>query len=263
MGYYSSNSQTYNAGLITNMHASSPEQIAMDDSVCNGLSKPNRFYLLFSRYWILLFSAVFGIYDRNTFLVSGTDEEWLGKSRQSDLLYLFVFLPPTTTTIVLLLWRPINVLAESDPGYMAEHHKPTDTSPVHWQPGGWLEGGLHGLTAWYPCTPASLIFAWVWWFLRRKVKPVPLWGFILFLLPMAVDGTSHLLSDLSGLGQGFRAQNNWLVNLTMNRFPENFYLGDVLGSFNSWLRLTDWIPVWSWGCMVSFSSRSRCLFQYF
>ncbi len=44
-------------------------------------------------------------------------------------------------------------------------------------------------------------------------------------------------SDLSGIGQGFRDTNLWLVNLTHNAFLPNFYAGDALGSFNSWMRL--------------------------
>lgn len=82
-----------------------------------------------------------------------------------------------------------------------------------------------------------LLFAWLWWPFRRKLKPLPLWGFILLALPLAVDGTTHLVSDLAGIGQGFRDSNAWLVNLTNNSLGPTFYKGDALGSFNSWIRL--------------------------
>jgi hypothetical protein len=52
-----------------------------------------------------------------------------------------------------------------------------------------------------------------------------------------VDGVSHWVSDLAGLGQGFRYNNAWLATLTGNLFPESFYVGNALGSFNSWMRL--------------------------
>jgi len=72
---------------------------------------------------------------------------------------------------------------------------------------------------------------------RQKVKPLPWWGFILFLLPITLDGTSHMLSDLAGIGQGFRDSNQWLSLLTNNALSASFYMGDSLGSFNSLMRL--------------------------
>jgi uncharacterized membrane protein len=54
-----------------------------------------------------------------------------------------------------------------------------------------------------------LFFAWVWYPFRRKLKALPVWGFLLMLLPMALDGST----------------------------PSTFYIGDALGSFNSWMRL--------------------------
>jgi hypothetical protein len=46
-----------------------------------------------------------------------------------------------------------------------------------------------------------------------------------------------MISDLAGIGQGFRDNNQWLVGLTNNALPALFYAGDALGSFNSWMRL--------------------------
>ena len=82
-----------------------------------------------------------------------------------------------------------------------------------------------------------LLLAWVWRPLRKLIKPLPWWGLILLLLPMAFDGGSHAISDLAGLGQGFRDSNAWLAGLTGNTFSVSFYAGDALGSFNSWMRL--------------------------
>jgi uncharacterized membrane protein len=60
---------------------------------------------------------------------------------------------------------------------------------------------------------------------------------LLLLLPMTIDGLTHAISDLWGIGQGFRETNAWLAALTGNIFPPNFYSGDAWGSFNSLLRL--------------------------
>ena len=81
------------------------------------------------------------------------------------------------------------------------------------------------------------VFGILWWFFRRKLPKLPIWGLVLFLIPMAIDGTSHLLSDISGIGQGFRDTNLWLVTMTNNVLPLQFYAGDAWGSFNSIMRL--------------------------
>ena len=79
--------------------------------------------------------------------------------------------------------------------------------------------------------------ALIWYPLRRQIRSLPLWALVLFLLPMAFDGGTHFISDLAGIGQGFRDSNLWLANLTDFTFHINFYSSDALGSFNSWMRL--------------------------
>lgn len=79
-------------------------------------------------------------------------------------------------------------------------------------------------------------FALFWYPLRRRIKPLSWWAFALLLLPIAIDGLTHMVSDFAGIGQGFRDTNVWLATLTNNAFPEMFYAGDALGSFNSIMR---------------------------
>jgi uncharacterized membrane protein len=81
------------------------------------------------------------------------------------------------------------------------------------------------------------IFALAWSPFRRKVKPLSLLGFAFLLLPIALDGGTHMLSDLAGIGQGFRDSNQWLTSLTNYSLPISFYAGDAFGSFNSLMRL--------------------------
>jgi uncharacterized membrane protein len=69
------------------------------------------------------------------------------------------------------------------------------------------------------------------------MKPLSFWKFAILLLPMAIDGATHMVSDLAGIGRGFRDTNVWLQILTNNTLSMAFYQGDALGSFNSWLRL--------------------------
>src|SRR4030066_13132 len=57
------------------------------------------------------------------------------------------------------------------------------------------------------------------WMLRRPLPTLPLWGLALLAIPMVVDGSSHLISDVAGIGRGFRDSNLWLAALPANRPP--------------------------------------------
>jgi uncharacterized membrane protein len=80
------------------------------------------------------------------------------------------------------------------------------------------------------------VFALLWFPFRRKVKPLSWWAFVLLLLPLIIDGGTHAVSDMAGIGRGFRDTNVWLAVLTNNALPATFYTGDALGSFNSIMR---------------------------
>lgn len=79
----------------------------------------------------------------------------------------------------------------------------------------------------------SLIYA----ALRRRIRPLAFVPFILLLAPLAVDGLTHMVSDIQGLGMGFRDTNAWLSALTNAALAPDFYAGDAWGSFNSIMRL--------------------------
>jgi uncharacterized membrane protein len=81
------------------------------------------------------------------------------------------------------------------------------------------------------------LFGIIWGIFRKMSKQLKWWGAILLILPLAVDGTSHLISDFAGIGQGFRDSNAWLAVITNYSFLPNFYSGDAWGSFNAWMRL--------------------------
>lgn len=81
------------------------------------------------------------------------------------------------------------------------------------------------------------LFSLLWGLFRRRIVRLPWWGLILLYLPMFIDGTAHMLSDLAGIGQGFRDTNLWLARLTANALPVSSYSGDAWGSFNSMMRL--------------------------
>jgi uncharacterized membrane protein len=83
---------------------------------------------------------------------------------------------------------------------------------------------------------------------RRLRVPLAAWALV-GVLPLGLDGLSHMLNDIVAgtTGLGFRDTNAWLQALTGGVFPQSFYAGDALGSFNSWAR-------WITGLLFSFTT---------
>lgn len=189
----------------------------------------------FSRHWILIFSMVLGLYTILPFLAPVFMRlGWETPARVIYLIYSFLchqlpqrsyFLFGSKATYSLAeiqsLWQ--NTL---DPLVLRQF---VGNAEMGWKV-AWSDRMVSMFTSLW-------IFIKLWHPLRRWLKPLPWWGLTLFLLPMAVDGTSHLISDLYGIGQGFRDSNAWLAILTNNAFPPGFYAGDAWGSFNSLMRL--------------------------
>ena len=73
---------------------------------------------------------------------------------------------------------------------------------------------------------------------RRRLHISLLVWVLIGVLPLGLDGVSHMVNDVVAgtSGLGFRDTNEWLQALTGNAFPASFYAGDQLGSFNSWAR---------------------------
>lgn len=89
------------------------------------------------------------------------------------------------------------------------------------------------------------LFGLLYVLLRPRWRGHGLGTAVLLMLPLAVDGGSHMLSDLGGLREGFRETNAWLAALTGHALPAAFYAGDQWGSFNSLARLlTGLLAAW-------------------
>ena len=82
------------------------------------------------------------------------------------------------------------------------------------------------------------IFGIIYAILRERglrFPVMPWWILGLFILPMAIDGTTHLITDVLRLE--FRQTNEWAAVLTGYLLPASFYAADAFGSLNSLLRL--------------------------
>lgn len=84
---------------------------------------------------------------------------------------------------------------------------------------------------------------------RRAPRIGLLWWIVLGVVPLAIDGVTHMVNDVVAgtTGLGFRDTNAWLAQLTNHALPRSFYEGNDLGSFNSWAR-------WLTGFVFSFAS---------
>ena len=81
------------------------------------------------------------------------------------------------------------------------------------------------------------LFVLLYALVRDRIRGFRWQAAALLILPMAVDGITHMTSDLWGVTAGFRQGNAWLAALTGSLLPPAFYAGDAWGSFNSLARL--------------------------
>ncbi len=187
------------------------------------------------RHWMLVFSVVYGLYVglpslAPVFMRVG----WEGAARPIYLFYSFLCHQMAQRSLFLFGSKGMYSLSEIQAVWPHNFDMLLLRRFIGAPEMGWKVAWSDRMVSMYT---SILFFAWMWYPLRRKIKPLPIWGFILFLLPMAVDGTTHFISDFAGIGQGFRYTNEWLAALTNNVFAPTFYTGDTLGSFNSWMRL--------------------------
>ncbi len=89
----------------------------------------------------------------------------------------------------------------------------------------------HRLTAIHT---ALFVGGLLWGAVGRRLPRLSPLGFLLLLLPMALDGGSHVVSEITRLG--FRESNAWAVWLTGGLFPSSFYVGTTVGTLNWLLR---------------------------
>ncbi len=197
-----------------------------------------RFDLWLSRHWLALFNTFIGVVVITPYLAPFFMR--LGLAGIGDRIYfLYSILGHQLPQRSIFLFGP--KLMPSLPEITAFTHS---ISPLVLKEFignaelGWKVAYSDRLMAWYGSFwIASLVYAVI----RRRVKPLPLWGLALLALPMFIDGATHTLSDAlvnNQFGTGFRDSNLWLAQLTNNALPAAFIAGDALGSFNS---LARWI----------------------
>lgn len=190
---------------------------------------------LISRRWWLTFSFLLGLYVGIPFLAPVFKHiGWDGLADGICFLYSFQCHQMAQRSFFLFGEKAMYSL-ETIQTVWRDTNAPLILGQFNGNPQlGWKVAWSDRMVSMYTST---LFFGLLWYPFRRKVKTLPWWGFLLLLLPMGVDGITHVVSDLSGIGLGFRYHNAWLAKLTNFSLSSSFYVGDALGSFNSWMRL--------------------------
>jgi uncharacterized membrane protein len=187
------------------------------------------------RHWLEIFLAVYGAWVILPFLAPWFMRlGWTGAGNTTYFAYSFFCHQLPERSFFLFGQKPMYSLAE----IQAAWRNTIDPMVLRQFTGnpsmGWKVAWSDRMISLYT---SVWLFGVAWWPFRRRVRPLSWRAFALLLVPILLDGLTHMVSDLAGIGQGFRDTNAWLAALTGNALPAAFYAGDALGSFNSLMRL--------------------------
>jgi uncharacterized membrane protein len=187
-----------------------------------------------ARHWFAIFLGVYGLWVFAPFLAPlFMHIGWTGAGKATYFIYSFFCHQLPERSFFLFGEKTMYSLSEIQAAWQDTVNPMILRQFTGSESMGWKIAWSDRMISFYT---SVWLFAFIWFPFRRKVKPLPWWGFALLLLPIALDGGTHTISDFSGIGQGFRDTNAWLAVLTNNALPATFYAGDALGSFNSLMR---------------------------
>ncbi len=187
-----------------------------------------------SRHWFVLFLTVYGLWVFTPFLAPFFMYlGWTGAGKAIYFIYSFFCHQLPERSFFFFGEKTMYSLSEVQAAWQDTMNPLILRKFIGNETMGWKVAWSDRMISFYT---SIWVFAVLWLPFRRRVKTLPWWGFILFLLPLIIDGGTHTISDFAGIGQGFRDSNQWLAILTNNSFPVTFYAGDAFGSFNSLMR---------------------------
>lgn len=195
-----------------------------------------------TRHWLLLISLVLGVWTTLPWLAPVLMQVgWQGPARLIYFVYSFFChqLPERSWFLFGPVFTPslaeIQAAGGMGADFFALRHF-IGTQAIGWKL-AWSDRMVSFYGGWF-------VFGLVYGLLRGRIPRLQPGGrglrwqaALLFLVPMALDGVTHMISDLWGVTAGFRESNAWLAALTANALSPTFYAGDAWGSFNSLARL--------------------------
>ncbi len=213
--------------MISYEHSSSPE--------CVQQRQTNRWVYWIARNWLLIFSLWFGILVSSPFIapiLMKFDMEPLARIIYKIYSFLCHQLPQRS---FFFFGKQFTYpLAEIKLAWYDSNNTIILRQFIGTSSMGWKVAWSDRMVSMY----SSILFlTWFWFPFRKRFHGFRWEVLLIFLLPLAIDGVSHLISDFAGIGYGFRDSNAWLARLTKNLFSSSFYSGDAWGSFNSIMRL--------------------------
>lgn len=188
-----------------------------------------------SRHWLLFINGFFGLLLFGALLPPTMMNAGLeGPGRALYTVYSFTChqLPERS----FFLYGPEGVTTYPKETLVAAGANPTNPLTLRQYIGspemGWKLGFSDRMVTMYG---GAFLAGILYWLLSRqgRVKPIPIWLLLLMLAPMALDGTSHMLSEITQLG--FRETNTWATPIFGAQSPE-FYTGTTVGTLNWNLR---------------------------
>jgi uncharacterized membrane protein len=188
-----------------------------------------------ARYWFEIFLVIYGIWIFTPFLAPVFMHiGWTGTGKVIYFLYSFFCHQLPERSLFLFGQKTMYTLNEIQSAWQNTIDPFLLRQFIGNGTMGWKIAWSDRMISFYT---SVWLFAVMWYPFRRRIKPLTWWGFVLLLLPIALDGITHAISDFAGIGQGFRDTNVWLAVWTNHAFSATFYAGDALGSFNSIMRL--------------------------
>jgi uncharacterized membrane protein len=195
----------------------------------------NRVVLGIGRHWLLIFIVISGLYAGLPWLAPVFMKiAWADAGRAIYTIYATQCQQLPERSYFLFGGKSMYSLAEVQTVWQNTNNPHILRQFIGNQQLGWKVAWSDRMVSLYTVIfIGSLLYGPV----RKKLKPLPIWTYALIILPMFIDVSTHMASDMAGIGNGFRDSNIWLMALTGNSFSTWFYAGDGLGSFNSWMRL--------------------------
>ena len=180
-----------------------------------------------SRHWILAFSIILGVYVGLPFLAPFLMHLGLNvPARAIYLIYSFLCHQLPERSYFLFGQKFTYTLPEIQSAWQNTLNPAILRQFIGNPTMGWKVAWSDRMVSMF----ASVwLFGIIWWLLRRKLKPLPWWWLVLFLLPLAIDGTTHLFSDLFGIEQGFPRQQCLARSANWKSLPRWFLYGGRLG----------------------------------
>jgi uncharacterized membrane protein len=211
-------------------------EVAVNDPSHRGEIALHRLALWISRHWLGLFIFAYGIFVLTPFLAPILMR--LGATTPADgiyWLYSLVCHQLPQRSIFLFGAKPMYSLSEIKAVWPEDGFAELRQFIGNAQMGYKMAWSDRMISFYGSLWVGALLYAVV----RDRLPPLPavLW-FLLGVVPVGVDGVTHMINDLLAgtSGTGFRDTNAWLESLTGSKFPSWFYVGDAFGSFNSDLR---------------------------